>query len=878
MAKEKKNKEKSAPANRGSKGRTVGRVLLGIWNVIGGTVLLALKIIGTVLILGVIAGLVFVSYMTTYLSETVIPEATDFAENLQLDAISLPQTSFIYYYDSLTGDYHEMQKLDTAQNRVWVSYQDIPQELVYSAVAIEDKRFFDHEGVDWITTGKACLQMFLGTGSAGGSTITQQLIKNLTGEDEVTVHRKIQEVFRALEVEKLYSKKEIMEWYLNTIFLGEGCYGVQSAARVYFAKDVSELTVAECASMISITNNPSLFDPYIRPENNRERQMIVLSQLHEQGYISKEEYDGAKAQEMVFHSNFGEDEEVYRCAECGFEGGRDKFVENEEEKRWYCPQCNAPTGIAPEQECYSYFTDTVYRDVLNDLMEQYGYSERVAVQKLTTGGYKIYATIDMEVQRQADKIYEDLSNVPSTASAQQLQSAMVIVDNASGDIVAIAGGVGKKQGSLCWNYATQSRRQPGSSIKPITVYGPALDAGIINPGTVIEDSPFDEESGWPLNDNRYYSGNVTVTRAVLASLNTVAVKILDQLGVDKGFSYAQDKFGLSTLVESKVINGKDYTDRSLAPLAMGALTYGVTVRDMSQAFAALANRGVFRDARTYTKVVDSDGKVVLDNHQDSHVAISEKAAWYTTSILNNAVMNGSSYFAQIDGIDVAGKTGTSADDTDRWFAGYTPYYSAAVWCGYDEPEEIVLTDGVGHNPATHMWSLVMNELHKNKEGARFDAYGASAQVTICVDSGKVAGDACKKLMGEDNELSDRTERVILLQEDMLDKTCDMHKMMKVCKQSHMPVSEYCELMEAETEEVGVLIRDEDGNKVKQEVCDIHTKQAFAELQKPKPDDPSESSSDDEHSPDEPNDPDDPNDPNHPGRPDDTGDPIPDETP
>lgn len=860
MAKEKKNKEKSVPADRGAKRRAVGRVLLGIWNVIGGSVLLVLKIIGTVLIVGVIAGLVFASYMTTYLAEDVIPEATDFARNLQLDAISLPQTSFIYYYDSLTGDYHEMQKLDTAQNRVWVSYQDIPQELVYSAVAIEDKRFFDHEGVDWITTGKACLQMFLGTGSAGGSTITQQLIKNLTGEDDVTVHRKVQEVFRALEVEKLYSKKEIMEWYLNTIFLGEGCYGVQSAARVYFAKDVSELTVAECASMISITNNPSLFDPYIRPENNRERQLIVLSQLYDQEYISKEEYDGAKAQEMVFHSNFGEDEEVYRCAECGFEGSRDEFVENKEEQRWYCPQCNAPTGIAPEQECYSYFTDTVYRDVLHDLMDQYGYSERVAVQKLTTGGYKIYATIDMEVQRRADKIYENLSNVPSTASAQQLQSAMVIVDNASGDIVAIAGGVGKKQGSLSWNYATHSQRQPGSSIKPITVYGPALDAGIITPATIVEDSPYDEESGWPLNDNRYYSGNVTVTKGVLYSLNTVAVKVLDQLGVDKGFSYAQDRFGLSTLVESKVINGKDYTDRALAPLAMGALTYGVTVRDMSQAFAALANKGVFRDARTYTKVVDSDGKVILDNHQDSHIAISEKAAWYTTSMLRNAVVNGSSYFAQIDGIDVAGKTGTSADNTDRWFAGYTPYYSAAVWCGYDEPEEIVLTDGTGRNPATQMWSLVMNELHKGKEGARFDAYGANTQITVCVDSGKIATDACKKVMDDDGKLSDRTESVTLLHEDMISNPCDMHKLMDVCKQSHMLISEFCRLMEAEIERVGILVKDEDGHEVSHKTCDIHTKEAYEATQEPEPNpnpgpdpepDPSESSSDDENPPDDP---------------------------
>lgn len=868
MAKEKakKNQENSTPSAKRSKGQTVGKVLLAIWNVVGGTVLLALKIIGTVLVLGVIAGLVFMSYLSTYLTDTVIPEAQDFAENLQLDSISLPQTSFIYYYDSVTGEYHEMQKLDTTQNRVWVSYQDIPEELVYSAVAIEDKRFFDHEGVDWITTGKACLNMFMGTGSAGGSTITQQLIKNLTGENEVTVHRKIQEVFRALEVEKLYSKEEIMEWYLNTIFLGEGCYGVQSAARVYFGKNVSDLTVAECASIISITNNPSLFDPYLRPERNRERQLIVLSQLCEQGYISETEYDQAKGQEMLFHSNFGEDEETYHCPECGFEGTRSQFEKNEEEERWYCPRCKSPTGIAPEQEYYSYFTDTVYRDVLSDLMEEYGYSEQVASQKLTTGGYKIYATIDMEVQRKVDQIYEDLTNVPETASSQQLQSAMVVVDNESGDIVAIAGGVGEKQGSLSWNYATQSRRQPGSSIKPITVYGPALDQGIITPATIYEDSPFDEESGWPLNDSRTYSGNVTVTKGVLSSLNTVAVKILDQLGVDQGFTYAQDKFGLSTLVESKVINGKNFTDRALAPLAMGALTYGVTVRDMSQAFAALANKGVYRDARTYTKVVDSTGKVILDNRQDRHVAISEKAAWYMTSMLKNAVNNGSSYFATIDGIDVAGKTGTSADDTDRWFAGYTPYYTAAVWCGYDEPEEIDLT-GSGRNPSTTMWKLVMDLLHEGKESASFDAYGAYSRITICLDSGKLATSACEKVVEAKGKVSDRTASVVLLNEDLISGTCDMHKLMTVCSETGMVATEYCELMEAETEELGVVVKDEDGKTVKPETCTTHTKEAYQETQKPDPEDPI---------PDDPSQPGDhetkPTDPdNEPEPPDDGGD-------
>lgn len=802
------------------------KILLGILSVIGNSILIVLKIAGTVLLVGTIAGLIFLTYFSTYLKDNIIPEAEDFAENLQLDSISLDQTSFIFYYDKATDSYQKMQQIDTVENRVWVSYQEIPKNLVHSAVAIEDKRFFEHEGVDWITTGKACLRMFLGSGSAGGSTLTQQLIKNLTGENEVTVHRKLQEIFRALELEKRYSKEEIMEWYMNTIFLGEGCYGVQSAARAYFGKDVGELTAAECASMISITNNPSLFDPYISEKRNRERQLIILSEMKEQGYLNEQEYQQAKAQELDFHSNFG-DEETYACPNGDFEGIRDDFVKNEEDGRWYCPLCGAVTGIVDEQDYYSYYTDTIIRDVINDMMDEYGYTEQVASKKLSTGGYIIYAAIDMDIQKQVDAIYEDVSNVPATTSDKQMQSAIVVVDNVSGDIVAMAGGVGKKEGSLTLNRATQSRRQPGSSIKPLAVYAPALDAGVITPGTIYEDSPY--ENNWPKNDDWTYRGNVTVTRGVVSSLNTISVKVLADLGVDKAFEYAKERFGLSTLVESTTVNGKEFTDKALAPLSMGALTYGVTVRDMAQAYASFPNKGVFREARTYTKVEDSNGKVILDNTQSTHTVISEKAAWYMTSILQNAVQTGTGYYARLDNMAVAGKTGTSSDNKDRWFSGFTPYYTASVWCGFDEPEEIVLS-GSWANPAAVLWQKVMTKLHAGMEYAGFPSMDGATSVTLCVDSGMVAGEACKDVVSEDEKLAgDRTSKVILLGEDIEEHdTCDRHEMVKICSESGKVATEYCEKFEVKVEEKGMLVKDEDGKPIELETCDLHTEKTWKE--------------------------------------------------
>lgn len=831
------------------------RLTLGALEGLGHILLFVLKLIGTLLLVGVVAGLVFMSYFSGYLKKEVIPEAQKFAEELKLDTVSQSQTSFIYYYDKNTGTYAELQQIDSAENRVWASYKDIPEGLINSAIAIEDKRFLDHAGVDWITTGRACIKMFLGTGSAGGSTLTQQLIKNLTHEDEVTVHRKIQEIFRALEVEKRYSKQEIMEWYLNNIYLGEGCYGVQSAARVYFGKDLSELTIAECASIISITNNPSLFDPYISPTRNEERRNIIIDQLLAQGFIDENEYSAAKAQELDFHSDYGK-EEVYSCPSCEFKGERSQFTENADDGHWYCPQCGAVTSIVKESSCYSYFVDTIIRDVVNDLMETYGYTERVAYQKLSTGGYKIYATIDIDAQNVVDNIYQDLSKIPQTDSWQQLQSGIVIIDNETGDIVAMCGGVGQKEGSLTLNRATQSRRQPGSSLKPIAVYSPAFDMGICTPASTYEDAP--DENGWPRNDGGGNSGNMTVNHGVCSSLNTISVKVLKDLGVENSFEYATEHFGLSTLVTSITINGKDFTDKALAPLSMGALTYGVTVREMAQAYATFPNQGVFRQARTYTRVEDSSGKTVLDNQQQTRQAISSKAAWYMQNVLNNAVLSGTGWAAYMDGYSVCGKTGTTSDDFDRWFCGFTPYYTASVWCGFDENEEINLV-GDSTNPSVRLWKMVMTELHKGKESKYFPIPNDTTSVSVCVDSGGLATDVCKEVYISKDKTASRVETVLIFAEDAKNLTsCDYHEKHKICPETGMLANEYCELFHAAQaadgeptalQEIGVLVkcaqdRDPDhdrGEKLELEVCTVHNQTAWEEYQQsqnpPEEDDP-----------------------------------------
>ena len=589
-----------------------------------------------------------------------------------------------------------------------------------------------------------------------------------------------------------------MEWYLNTIYLGEGCYGVQSAAEVYFGKDVSELTPAECASIIAITNNPSLYDPYLYPERNRKRQLTILSEMNAQGYFDSEsDYETASAQEMVFH-NGRYDEKTFICAVCGFDGKRSDYIKRDD--AYYCPNCDSQNYAVDDSNAYSYFVDTVYRDVVNDLCDQYDLSWNAAEKKLLTGGYSIYATIDPTIQATIDHVYENVNNLPGTVSIQQLQSAVVVIDNATGDIVGMSGGVGEKDSSLSLNRATQSKLPVGSSIKPISVYAPALNAGVVTPATVFEDGPLYDN--WPQNNDRSYSGHATVYRGVLSSLNTISAKTLDRLGLQNSYDFLTQKLGITTLVENLEIGGQSYSDIAYAPLALGELTYGLTVREVTQAYATFPNDGVFREARSYTKVVDPDGNVVLDNTQESHTAISEKAAFYINYMLRDAVSYGTGGAAYMSDMAVAGKTGTTNNNQCRWFAGYTPYYTCVVWCGYDEPEQIIMS-GSYVNPAISMWKQVMNPIHENLEYREFTDYGCSTY-KICADCGKLATEACEKDVREDG--NNRVVRIRLFSEDVPGK-CECHVLVKICEESGKIANEFCESAKGNTvKEVGRLLK------------------------------------------------------------------------
>ena len=738
--------------------RTItGRLVHIMWIFVATAMLISL----TLGIGGGVAGKILLDKTENYLTEFREKEEAHYS----LNGIKLNQTSFIYAKNPQTGEYEELRQLLATENRVSVSFEEIPADLINATVAIEDKRFWEHDGVDWIRTLGASASMFLGGSSYGGSTLTQQLIKNLSNDKEVTVRRKITEIFRALDFEKNYTKEEIIEWYLNTIYLGEGAYGVKSAANIYFGKELDELTTKECACIVGITNNPSLYDPYIYPENNEKRTLTILDQMHQQGYIEDEDYEDICDQELEFKSLVAGDTK-FVCETCGYSGTIKMYLADGD--YYVCPKCRSRNQFNVEQkDYYSYFEDQVIRDVTHDLAEKQHVSETVANQMVTTGGFRIYATIDLDVQAKVDAIYKDVSNVPETYSSQQMQSAIVVIDNETGDIIAIAGGVGEKEGNLTWSRATNSHLSPGSSIKPLTVYGPALAMGIITPGSAYEDGPYMKLDGkdWPQNENRKYSGWMLVNYGLSQSLNSISIKVLADITPEQSFAFAKEHFGLTSLVESEEINGIGFTDMSLAPLGMGQLTHGLTVREIATAYATFPNGGVYRQARTYTRVEDAEGNVVLDNTQKTDIAMDAHAAWYMVYMLQYACQYGTGKPALIPGVAVAGKTGTTSDNRDRWFSGFTPKYTATVWCGFDNPEEV--RPKINTNPAVVMWKTVMTSLTEDLDPEELTAFEqpqdeAFVTCSVCKQTGLLAGKLCE------------SSTIQLFESDVPTETCNNH--------------------------------------------------------------------------------------------------------
>lgn len=642
----------------------------------GGRAGRVLGVIGTILLIGVVTALIFVCIFAFYVKTCITPSL-----DIDLNDFTLNQSSIIYYKDS-NGDYQKLTTVKSSENRIWIDGDQIPQHMKDALVAIEDKRFYTHKGVDWFRTAHAALNMFTGGSTFGGSTITQQLIKNLTQQDDITVQRKLLEIFQALDLEKNYDKDEILEYYLNAVYFGEGCYGVQTAAQTYFGKDAKDLSVAEAASIVGITNLPTYYDPFYSVENNKERQENVLREMYKQGYLKKAEYEEAKNEEL-------------------------DFVRGE----------NSPST----SNVYSYYEEVVLSDVIGDLAEAKGISRNAASQLVHNAGYEIYACIDKDIQAKVDAIYTDPEQLPKTygSTKSQLQSAIVIIDQATGEIKALRGGTGDKTINYGLNRATGTTRPPGSSIKPIAVYGPAVEYGLISPSTLVLDK--DEKhvqlthtSWYPKNSPNSYDGIITITTALQKSKNTVAAQIVDKLTPSASLEFLRSRLGVTSLIDS---------DADYAAMALGEPHYGITVREMAQAYTALANDGVFTYSRTYTMVKDRSGKIILDNQPQTIQAFSQNTARAMTYMLNNAATYGTGHESRLSNMPVAGKTGTTSANRDRWFCGYTPYYTCAVWTGYDTPETMAFYG----NPATQIWQKVMSAVHADLPRREFNiSYGGSA--------------------------------------------------------------------------------------------------------------------------------------------------------
>lgn len=606
-------------------------------------------------------------------------------------------TSIVYYIDKSTNQPVEYDRIHSTENRIWVDIANVPENLSNAFIAIEDERFRDHRGMDIKRTFGAFIQWVMGNDSYGGSTITQQLVKNVTGDRDRSPLRKVTEIFRAMNLERKMSKDQIIEMYMNTIYFGSGCHGIQVAANHYFGKDVSELSVEECASLAAIVKAPTTYNPATNYENNKERRDVVLNKMAELEFITQEECDAAKAKETKVRSG-------------------------------------ATEAAQKNQDVKSYFVDAVIDDVIAGLMEKENISESEATTMLYTGGYKIYSTVDPKVQEAIDSVYKNTSNFPNSS----IQSAMVVMDPYTGHIKGMAGGIGEKTIPRGLNRATQSKRQPGSSFKPVAVYAPAIEHNVITPATLINDAPLAIGDWKPKNSGGKFLGKMTARTAIERSQNIPAVKIMRELSPEKSFDFLTKKLGFTTLVEEKEVDGEIIGDQNLST-ALGGVTYGVTVEEMTAAYSTFANSGMYNKPVTYTKVIDANGKVILENKVQNKKAMSEETAYIMTNMLTGVTTSsiGTGRSAKLSGIMTAGKTGTTNSNKDRWFMGFTPNYVGGVWMGYDQPKSMS-----GSNFCPGIWKKVMTQIHEGEEIKTIPVPDDVVKRTICQNSGKVASASC----------------------------------------------------------------------------------------------------------------------------------------
>ena len=664
-----------------------------------------LKIILSVFLIGLITVSLVVGAFIFYAFTMVDYEmATDITNELNF-------TTTIYVSDG-KGGYKEYDRLSGQYNRIWKDYDrakiekgdpdydGIPEMLANAFVAIEDKRFFEHDGIDWKRTAGAFVNEFLPIYSSrqGGSTITQQLVKNITDDRDQKASRKVREIMRARYLEGKYSKEEILECYLNTVPMGHGTYGVEVAANYYFGKTVNELSIAECASLASITKSPTYYAPDTNYENNKSRKEDVLYQMYDQGYITKKEYESAKKEKL----NITADERVLN-----------------------------------QQSINSYFIDALITQVTSDLVKEYGYESSYASNLFYTKGLKVYATVNPDIQEAAESVFEDSETYAIPDSKGNLLTGSMTIMDYKGNVVAMVGGIGQKTTNRGWNNATDAVRQPGSTMKPLAAYAPALEKNLITYSSILNDTATTYRDWTPKNWYNTYLGGVTTQYALERSINTIPVALVDKMGVESCYDFVTKKLGITTL--NPGTNG----DKDLSPLGMGGTNGGLTTIESAAAFATFGNGGVYYEPILYTKVVNQDDEVILENKSSPKVAMSEDTASVMTQLLKTVV-----YGKRGTGTDISkyynkttlyAKTGTSNDQNDLWFVGGTPYYVGSVWCGYLEMSEIPKAHS---KIALKMWGNVMQKVHEKLEYKDFTMSSYVEQRYYCTETGNLATSAC----------------------------------------------------------------------------------------------------------------------------------------
>lgn len=696
----------------------------------------AMTIVGTTFSSMLLILVIMVCIVATVLAVYVL----DFADNsydANLRDVEMKYTSFIYGYDE-NNDLVEIKRLAADENRVWVDYEDISQNIIDAVVASEDKRFYNHKGVDWYRTAGA---FFSNGDGGGGSTITQQLIKNITGDDEVSWERKLREIFRALSLEEKYTKIDILESYLNRIWFGGMVYGVGAASQYYFGKDASELNIGEAAVLAGMIRNPGKMSPYFDLARSKQQQNYALRCMYEQGMITTKEYEDFRYNKIQVHFAkpvYGDDY-GYIDERTLVDDNEDDLVQEVQDDSYEAYKWNGDYEVSQD-----WYVDAAIDQVINDYADLKGITYTSAKNELYNGGYKIYINENMKLQKILEEKYRDPYTVlskydPSAPEEDLIQSAFVIMDY-TGTVQAVVGGLGEKPGDGAFNRATQATRSPGSTMKPISTYSLAVQKNLITYSTLIPDARInigteDEPELWPKNYGEVI-GDGTLRPAwygVQHSLNTLAARI-GRMNTPKAmYNQLTQMLGFTTLVES---------DIALSPLSLGALTNGAKLVEVAAAYQIFGNGGVYYRPMFYSKVEDSKGNVILEQDFYGTQAIDSDTAWVTNRMIYKVVNgdSGTGRLAQLPNVEVIGKTGTSNAGTDLLFMGLTPEYIGGLWIGYDDSREIGGSDG--WKAVASVWKTVMQDIQDTSDVLKFVPDPSVIEKRYCTKTGLLATNKC----------------------------------------------------------------------------------------------------------------------------------------